>query len=149
MSRLRGGARREPLARRVFLRASADPFGTNPSENCQFFSIGTFGSPASLRQLTHFGPGAGEHSMWGCGGTDYPPGCNVQFAIQDLVTRTLVFYSSCDPLGTNPHGGQLFAIRPDGSGLRQLTHAPGLVVEADGTVDAELPGPFWYSGERF
>ena len=74
---------------------------------------------------------------------------NVKDFIQDPVTRTLVFYSSCDPLGTNPFGGQLFAMRPDGSGLRQLTDTPGLVIEADGTVDTTLPGPFWYSGQRY
>ena len=46
---------------------------------------------------------------------------------QDSKTRTVVFYSSCDPLGTNPFGGQLFAMRPDGSDLRQLTHTRGVV----------------------
>jgi hypothetical protein len=36
-------------------------------------------------------------------------------------------------------------MRPDGSGLRQLTAARGFAVAADGTVTAELPGPFAYS----
>jgi hypothetical protein len=57
----------------------------------------------------------------------------------------IVSYSTCDPFGTNPNGGELFAMRPDGSRLRQLTAARGLVVEADGAVTAHLPGPFRYS----
>jgi hypothetical protein len=61
------------------------------------------------------------------------------------VTRTILIDSSCDPFGTNPNGDQLFAMRPDGSGLRQLTHTRGFVTEADGTVDVELPGPAAYS----
>ena len=63
---------------------------------------------------------------------------------QDPRSRTLVFYSSCDPLGTNPNGGQIFAMQPDGSGLRQLTDSRGLVKEADGTYSGELPGPWAY-----
>jgi hypothetical protein len=133
--------------RRVFFRASADPFGINPAQNCQLFSIDPLGG--HLRQITHFGPGAGARSTGGClAGSLYPPACDVSVLVQDPVTRTLVFYSSCDPLGRNPNGGQLFAMRPDGSGLRQLTDGRGLVIEADGTVDTELPGPFWYSGRR-
>jgi hypothetical protein len=128
---------------RVFLRASADPLGTNPSENCQLFSVDKLGG--DLRQITRFGTGAEARSTWGC---DFgpPPGCAMSLFIQDPVTRTFVFYSSCDPFGRNPNGAQLFAMRPDGSGLRQLTDARGLAIEADGAVDTELPGPSWYSG---
>jgi hypothetical protein len=51
--------------------------------------------------------------------------------------------STCDPLGTNPHdGAQVFAMRPDGSGLRQLTATRGIIHEADQTISMELPGPF-------
>jgi hypothetical protein len=133
--------------RRVFFRASADPLGTNPAENCQLFSVDTIGG--HMRQITHFGPSEGAHSVGGCGTAGpFPPGCDLATFIQDPVTRTLVFISSCDPLGRNPYNGQLFAMRPDGSGLRQLTDSHGLVIEADGTVDAEVPGPFWYSGRR-
>jgi hypothetical protein len=57
----------------------------------------------------------------------------------------VVFLSSCDPLGTNPFGEQIFAVRSDGSGLRQLTAMRGMEVDADGTVRVELPGPFAYS----
>lgn len=64
---------------------------------------------------------------------------------QDAGSEALVFYSVCDPLGTNPRGGQIFVIRPDGSGLRQLTDARGLVREPDGTGLTEIPGPFAFS----
>jgi len=110
--------------RRVFFRASADPFGTNPSENCQLFSIDTLG--VHLRQLTHFNAGEG-HATSGCFPNRGPPGCSLDVFIQDPVTRTLVFYSGCDPFGRNPNG-QIFAMRPDGSGLRQLTDSSGLVI---------------------
>ena len=63
---------------------------------------------------------------------------------QDSKTRTVVFYSSCDPLGTNPFGGQLFAMRPDGSDLRQLTHTRGVVTHPGVELIGELPGPFAY-----
>ena len=56
-----------------------------------------------------------------------------------------VFPSACDPFGTNPGiGVQIFAIRPDGSGLRQLTKLRGLFTDADGAVHDELPGPLFY-----
>src|SRR5262249_47392560 len=132
--------------RRVLLRASADPLGTNPSENCQLFSVDRFGG--HLRHITHFEPSEGARSEAGCALPGPPPGCDVSGLIQDPVTRTLVFYSSCDPLGRNPNGGQLFAMRPAGSGLRQLTDAPGIVTDAAGTGGTELPGPYWYSGAR-
>ena len=124
---------------RAFFIASADPLGTNPSRNCQLFSIDRLG--AGLRQITAFDEG---RSSVGCG-TGPPPGCEVRGIRQDPVTGTIVFYSSCNPFGTNPNGGQLFAVRPDGSGLRQLTHARGFVSEPDGTVAVQLPGPYGYS----
>jgi hypothetical protein len=66
------------------------------------------------------------------------------FGHQELYARTVVFDWSCDPLGTNPAGNQLFAMRPDGSGLRQITHARGVVVDTPDVVEVELPGPFAY-----
>jgi hypothetical protein len=69
-------------------------------------------------------------------------GCATQLVGQDARTQAFLFYSSCDPLGTNPQGGQIFAMRPDGSDLRQLTDTRGLVTAADGTVIGEFPGPF-------
>jgi hypothetical protein len=62
---------------------------------------------------------------------------------QDPVVRTLVFRSSCDPFGANPYGDQLFAIRPDGTGLRQLTTAGGYV-DSGASTSAELIGTFVY-----
>jgi hypothetical protein len=35
-------------------------------------------------------------------------------------------------------------MRPDGSGLRQITHARGVVIDTPDVVEVELPGPFAY-----
>ena len=56
----------------------------------------------------------------------------------------LILSSGCDPLGTNPAGEQLFAVRPDGAGLRQITHARGVVTDTPDVFEVELPGPFAY-----
>jgi hypothetical protein len=61
------------------------------------------------------------------------------------VTRALVFESSCDPFGTDVLGDQYFAMRPDGSGLRQLTRTRGMVTHADGSIEVQRPGPWAYS----
>lgn len=130
--------------RRVFLQASADPLGANATQNCQLFSIDTLGG--GLRQLTRFGQGA--RSAIGCA-PGPPPGCSFDLpglVTQDPLTSTVVFESSCDPFGTNPFGSQIFAMRRDGSGLRQLTATGGFVRAPDGSVTAELPGPFAYPG---
>ena len=67
----------------------------------------------------------------------------------DPITGTVLFASSCDPVGGNPFGEQLFAMRPDGTGLRQLTNARGMTTDPDGTVHVELPGPVaYYSAPR-
>jgi hypothetical protein len=125
----------------VIFAASADPFGTNPTENCQIFSISTQGT--DLRQLTAFSQGG--DSMLGCGGFGGggpPPGCMTRNPRQDPFTRAVAFESSCDPFGRNPNGEQVFAMREDGTGMEQLTDTSGFTTEADGTVDVELPGPF-------
>jgi hypothetical protein len=134
-----GGALVDVDREHVYFQASADPLGTNPTENCQLFSIDRVGS--DLRQLTKFREV--EHSMSGC---RFPPlsyGCGLEISFQDPRSRTLVFYSSCDPLGRNLNGGQIFAVQPDGSGLRQLTDARGLVEEV-GAFSGDLPGPWAY-----
>ena len=130
----------------VFFEASADPLGQNPSQNCELFSIDRVG--ANLRQLTSFHET--DHAAHGCCFGAVGSGCAVQPVNvlglgQDVRTQTLVFYSSCDPLGTNPNGGQIFAMRPDGADLHQLTNARGLVTESDRTVIGELPRPFAFS----
>jgi hypothetical protein len=123
--------------RRVIFAASANPpSGTNPSGTCQLFSIGTDG--AALRQLTQFSQP--EYSVNGCNAL-VPPGCSILPLGLDPATGILVFFSSCDPFGANPYGDQMFAIRADGTQLRQLTHARGLVSEPDGTVSSENIGP--------
>jgi cysteine-rich repeat protein len=126
---------------RAFFVASA-PSMENPYGNCELFSVGTRGS--GLRQVTHFNPGSPVEL--GCS-APAPPGCNVgQFAaLQDPVTKAVVFDSSCDPFGANTFGGQVFAMRPDGTGLRQLTDAAGFTTSSDGSIRVELPGPFAYS----
>jgi len=125
----------------VYFAAAANPLGSNPSENCQLFSIDRLGG--DLRQLTNFRER--EHSLAGCFFNRVGRGCGIYpLGAQDWRSRTVVFASNCDPLGRNPNGGQLFAIQPDGSGLRQLTDSRGLVRDADGTYSAELPGPWAY-----
>ena len=53
----------------------------------------------------------------------------------------MLFASSCDPVGGNPFGDQLFAMRPDGTGLRQLTDARGMTTDPDGTRARRDAGP--------
>ncbi|MBZ5559304.1 MAG: hypothetical protein LAO77_18685 [Acidobacteriia bacterium] len=126
----------------VYFSASANPFRSNPSENCQIFSIDRLGG--DLRQLTQFSEA--PHATSGCFHSNPPiVGCAEAILKQDPRTRMLVFDSTCDPLGTNNHfGAQIFAMHPDGSGLRQLTQTQGVVTQPDGTVTRELPGPSAY-----
>jgi hypothetical protein len=126
--------------RRVIFSASADPLRTNSKHDCELFSIDTVG--AHLRQVTHFH--SAEPSLGHCVAGP-PPGCSIPAVVRDRKKGTIVFTSSCDPFGTNPYGIQLFAMRPDGSGLRALTDMRGFAVEADGSVTVELPGPFDYA----
>ena len=135
-----GGKLLDRRARRGYFTASADPLGQNPSTNCQLFSIDTFGR--GLRQLTHFREA--DQSRNGCGYGVFG-GCAIGPIFQDDVTKTIVFYSACDPLGTGVTGGQVFTMRPDGTGLRQLSATRGMVREAGGVVSVELPGPVAYS----
>lgn len=130
---------------RVFFIASANPpdlHDSNPSETCQVFSIDTLGT--DLRQLTHFG--GAEPSAIGCRiGVLGQPGCFISDGpYLDPRTGALIFNSSCDLQGHNANGNQIFAMRPDGSGVRQLTVLRGVVAAEDGSVDVELPGPIAY-----
>lgn len=127
----------------VIFPASADPEGRNPDGRCQLFSIATIGGAA--RQLTEFGD-AGPPPPFGCLFSPFP-GCAIGGMFQDPRHGSLIFYSSCDPLGTNPRGAAIFAMRPDGSGLRQLTQTRGATTE-DGVEVVELPGPYGYRSAR-
>jgi hypothetical protein len=122
----------------VFFVASENPLGTNPSEQCQWFSIDRLGG--DLRQLTSFEMvGDRRRNCLDAAA----PGCSiVDFGELDLLTGALMFGSTCDPVGRNPNGmEQLFALRPDGSGLTQLTQMQGMIQYADGSIDVEMVGP--------
>jgi hypothetical protein len=123
----------------VLFVSSADPLGSNPFNNCQFFNVGRGGG--GLRQLTRFD--TGKASEAGC--TFFPvPGCGVTVVGHEAANDSVLFLSNCDPLGTNPNGGQIFSMRFDGTELRQLTSMRSATTEADGTVTVELPGPVAY-----
>jgi hypothetical protein len=136
------GARGVLIGDRVFFVATADPLRKNPHGICQIFSISTLG--VGLRQVTHL-PWDGRSSNEGC--RSVFPGCGVYIVstAADQVTGIVLFSASCDPFGRNPFGEQIFAMRPDGKGLRQLTDAPGRTFDPDGTVHVEVPGPFAYT----
>ena len=122
----------------VFFVASENPLGTNPSEQCQWFSIDRLGG--DLRQLTFFEMvGDRRRNCLDAAA----PGCSIaDFGELDLITGALMFASACDPVGSNPNGvEQLFAMRPDGSGLTQLTRMQGMIHHADGSIDVEMAGP--------
>jgi len=121
--------------------ASGDPFGTNPFRNCQLFRTSSRGG--DLRQLTRFGQGA--RSLDGCQIGELA-GCSLAFIPGEDGQRAFLFYSDCDPFGTNPDGGQLFAIDWDGSRLRQLTDTAGVATAADGSLEVEIPGPAAHGG---
>ena len=133
----RGGAL---AGQRVFFEASANPLRTNPGENCQVFSIDIRGG--DLRQLTRLRD-RGHPSGVGCF-TANPASCSIERISADQLTGAVAFTSSCDPVGKNPHGYQALSMRPDGSGLRQLTSARGVETDPDGAVHIELPGPFYF-----
>jgi hypothetical protein len=134
-TRLRGG-------HQIVFRASADPIGRNHQHEPQLFRVDRFGG--HVRQLTRFA--ASGTAPTDCTGLPtarcrWP--INV-FTKQDPVTGTLLFDSSCDPLGLGAPTQQLYALRPNGTGSRQLTSYRGLTCD-DGAVSVELPGPIAYS----
>ncbi len=65
-----------------------------------------------------------------------------------LATPLVGAFQRSDLFDTNPYGEQAFAMRPDGTGLRQLTSARGLREGADGSLAVELAGP-WAIARRF
>lgn len=129
-----------PDGEHVFFTASAN-FGTNnSSENCQIFSVDRLGS--DLRQLTDFH--TTEHSVVGCSSYPSIQACAPFLYAQDAINGTLVFSSGCDLSETHRSSSQIFSVRPDGSGLRQLTTLRGTFTDAEGFFHAELPGPAAY-----
>ena len=129
---------------RAFFRASADPVGRNPHGNCQLFSVNVHGG--GMRQITDFNSGLPAIQP-ACSLVALFPDCGptTGWTAQDKETRAVLFQSSCDPLHANPYGEQVYAMRPDGSGLRQLTDAGGFTENPDGSIEVQLPGPFAYS----
>lgn len=103
------GARGMLVGNRVLFVASANPFDKNPDEIYQFFSVSTVGD--DLRQVTQL-PSDGARSPQGC--IFAGPGCGIfnLSTTADLATGTVLFSSSCDPVGANPFGEQIFAMRP-------------------------------------
>jgi cysteine-rich repeat protein len=136
-----------PDGKRAVFMASADPVHMNPYGICQLFSVGVrAGVP---RQITHLdsgarGPNAGCFLPSGIGYGLY------RALAQDPVTGAIVFDTTTDALKLRTTSGagadQIFAIRPDGRGLRQLTEAGGVTTDPGGSVRVELPGPYAYSG---
>jgi hypothetical protein len=126
---------------RVYFVASAERFGTNPRGVCQLFSIAPFGG--GLRQLTRF-PDDGRPKR-GCLVAAPDVSCRVSGIAADTITGAVTFISSCDPLGRNPNGEQFFVMRPDGSGIRQISAFRGVENLPDGSVTVEMAGPVEYS----
>jgi len=121
---------------RVFFAATADPLGENPTGMCQLFAIAPF--TARLQQLTHF-PDDGRNRL-GCLATGLGVSCTVQGVTADSRSDLVSFVGQCDPVGRNPDGQQIFAMRSNGTGLRQLTSFRGIEEMPDGTVHVELGG---------
>jgi len=135
-----GGAGRGVLVGDRLLFVATVNLGENPDQICQLFSTSTLGG--DIRQVTHLRSDGRSPSL-GCRYS--PPGCGI-FSVStaaDRDTGTVLFSSTCDPLGGNPFGDQVFAMRPDGSQPpRQLTNARGMTTGPDGTLHVELAGPF-------
>lgn len=70
----------------VLLMASPNRSGDNPSENCQLFSIDSWGG--KLRQLTDFDEGSLAAN--GCNFGQFPDGCAFADVYQDPVTQRKV-----------------------------------------------------------
>jgi hypothetical protein len=137
-----GGGVRSALGRdHVVFIASADPRGENPDGVCQLFSVDVLAG--HLRQLTRFPDDGGEKH--GCRAPGPGFACQVNGLAEDPVTSAIVFDSSCNPLGRNPNGAQFFSMRPDGTGLRQITSFRGIEPLEDGGVQVEMSGPAAYS----
>jgi hypothetical protein len=125
----------------TYFTASVD-LGDNPMGMCQVFSASVLGGeigslPVSRRIIVALRLRA-----------TVSDGCSsgLSFGSDSTDTRNgmVVFDSGCDPFGTNPNGEQIFAIRPDGTGLQQLTQARGFIRGSGRDGFTELPGPWAY-----
>ena len=144
---------------RAYFSTSANPkrIKKNPLERCELFSIGLHGE--GLRQVTHFNyeangtPKDGNDKGPGCVFTG-ESGCAMGTTYRDRFSRTVIFESNCDLFDAQTFGENVFAMRPDGSGIRQVTHTAGCVGDCRpgaprvGFTDVELPGFLSYTGQR-
>jgi hypothetical protein len=119
---------------------AGDPEAAN---HCQIFSIDTTG--ADLTRLTNFDGGPPNDN--GCRFRK-PDGCSIGTLIEDPLTNRLIFYSSCNPDGSDATSGQIFAMDLASRRITALTDARGTRTEADGWTAVELPGPFAYPVAR-
>jgi hypothetical protein len=121
----------------------------NPDGNCQLFSVDVHGGVP--RQITHLDPGSPVQGR-GCFLTTGIGYGGFRAVTQDPMTGTIVFDTTLDALKLDPsvpfgRVDRIFAIRPDGTGLRQLTEAPtGTHFPNTVGVSVEQPGPYAYSG---
>jgi hypothetical protein len=134
-----------PDRKRAVFIASADPVHMNPYGICQLFSVDVHGGMP--RQITHLDSGA-RGTTAGCFRADGISYGYYRTVAHDPVTGTIIFDSTVNALSLPgaAYGDQIFAIRPDGRGLRQLTDAAGGTTNPDGSIRFELPGPYAYSG---
>jgi hypothetical protein len=134
----------EPTRGGVQFGSSADPFGENPDGVCQLFAIDSLGG--HLRQLTHF---PYDHRPKNGCLLLADASCTINGDVWDRRTGMVGVVSSCDALGRNPDGEQVFTMRPDGSRIRQITSFRGIEKFPDGSVRVELGGPYGYSAPLF
>jgi hypothetical protein len=125
--------------KQVFFQASGDLLGVNPSSPA---SSSASTCSADIYGSSRFDPGT--TSPRGCARATAEVPRRAVIGRQDPATRALVFDSSCDPYGLSAVSQQLYALRPDGSGLRQLTDYRGTRTDPDGGISVELPGPIAY-----
>ena len=143
---------------RAYFSTSANPpsINKNPLDRCELFSIDLQGE--RLRQVTHFNYNAngtpkesGKGS--GCVFTG-DSGCAIGTTFRDRTSRTIVFETNCDLLGSGSFGENVFAMHPDGTGIRQVTHTAGCAGDCKpsassvGFATVELPGFLSYTGHK-
>jgi Tol biopolymer transport system component len=107
----------------VFAISAADPFGTNPEHTYQIFRWDA--STGDGEQITAFDEGVEPPQVIGTKTGDGPWIFHPDSLSVSDDGQWLVFVSRGDLTGLNPDRSQeLFVMRPDGSGLLQLTDSP-------------------------